>query len=98
LFPNALAFRYRLSVIGIIEPALNDLIGLIGMIIEQHALKRIIVHRAKLSGVFYGYEKISSRKSALGEYGAVAIHREMSLNNCPAIPSIRTINRILKRQ
>jgi hypothetical protein len=33
----------------------------------------------------------------LGEYGAVAIHREMSLNNCPAIPSIRTINRILKR-
>jgi hypothetical protein len=36
-------------------------------------------------------------KSALGEYGAVAIHREMSLQNCPAIPSIRTINRILKR-
>ena len=36
-------------------------------------------------------------KSDLGEYGAVAIHREMSLKNCPVIPSIRTINRILKR-
>jgi hypothetical protein len=33
----------------------------------------------------------------LGEYGAVAIRREMSLNDCPVIPSIRTINLILKR-
>ncbi|MDR1478653.1 MAG: hypothetical protein LBJ00_06895, partial [Planctomycetaceae bacterium] len=36
-------------------------------------------------------------KSALGEHGAVAIHREMSLKNCNVSPSIRTINLILKR-
>ncbi|MDR2642424.1 MAG: hypothetical protein LBC74_06480 [Planctomycetaceae bacterium] len=28
----------------------------------------------------------------MGEYGAVAIHREMSLNHCPVIPSIRVAN------
>jgi hypothetical protein len=33
-------------------------------------------------------------QSALGEHGAVAIHREMSLNNCPVVPSISTVRSI----
>ncbi|MDR3197328.1 MAG: hypothetical protein LBU34_05610 [Planctomycetaceae bacterium] len=41
--------------------------------------------------------KTLQKESALGEYGAAAIHREMSLHCCPFIPSIRTINRILQR-
>jgi hypothetical protein len=41
--------------------------------------------------------KFLKKKSVLGEYGGKAINREMSLQNCPCIPSIRTINLILKR-
>ncbi|MDR2117688.1 MAG: hypothetical protein LBP87_15025, partial [Planctomycetaceae bacterium] len=37
-------------------------------------------------------------KSALGEYGAQAIIREMESKNCPCIPALRTINLILKRE
>jgi hypothetical protein len=44
-----------------------------------------------------GLRKYLKAKSALGEYGAKAIYREMSDKNCPVIPSLRTINLILKR-
>jgi transposase len=37
-------------------------------------------------------------KSTLGEYGAQAIYREMQSKKCPFIPSLRTINLVLKRQ
>ena len=36
--------------------------------------------------------------SALGEYGAEAIHREMTQRRCEQIPTARTINRILERR
>ena len=36
--------------------------------------------------------------SALGEYGADAIHREMVRRDCEEIPTPRTINRILDRR
>jgi hypothetical protein len=36
--------------------------------------------------------------SALGEYGAEAIHREMTQRRCEQIPATRTINRILQRR
>ena len=36
--------------------------------------------------------------SALGEYGAEAIHREMTQRGCQQIPTTRTINRILDRR
>ncbi len=36
--------------------------------------------------------------SALGEYGAEAIHREMTRQRCPEIPTLRTINYILERR
>ena len=36
-------------------------------------------------------------RSALGEYGAVAIHRELQAKQLPACPSVRTIGRILQR-
>jgi hypothetical protein len=36
-------------------------------------------------------------ESALGEYGAEAIHRAMVSFDCPVIPAIRTINSILQR-
>ena len=62
MFPGDLAFRYRLSVIGISEPVISDLIVLIGRIIEQHVLKRIIVHQVKWNVVFCEPEKILSRK------------------------------------
>jgi hypothetical protein len=35
--------------------------------------------------------------SALGEFGAEAIHRAMAADGCGQIPSIRTINNVLKR-
>jgi hypothetical protein len=37
-------------------------------------------------------------KSVLGEYGAQAIYREMQSQKCPFIPSLWTINLVLKRQ
>jgi hypothetical protein len=36
--------------------------------------------------------------SALGEYGAVAIHRALGPRGAPAVPSVRTIGRVLKRR
>jgi len=36
--------------------------------------------------------------SALGEYGAEAIHRELTQRGCQQIPTTRTINRILDRR
>ena len=36
--------------------------------------------------------------SALGEYGAEAIHREMTRQRCPEVPALRTINDILERR
>lgn len=36
--------------------------------------------------------------SALGEYGAEAIHREMTRQRCGRIPTVRTINNILERR
>jgi len=36
--------------------------------------------------------------SALGEYGAEAIHRELTQRDCQRIPTTRTINRILDRR
>ena len=36
-------------------------------------------------------------RSALGEYGAPAIHRELQAQSTPALPAIRTIGRILAR-
>jgi transposase-like protein len=37
-------------------------------------------------------------RSALGEYGAAAIRREMEIRKIQACPSIRTIGRILERR
>jgi transposase-like protein len=36
-------------------------------------------------------------RSALGEHGAVAIHRELQAKELPSCPSVRTIGRILQR-
>jgi hypothetical protein len=36
--------------------------------------------------------------SVLGEYGAVAIHAELSARRVPEVPSVRTIHRILERR
>jgi hypothetical protein len=60
--PNGLVFLYRLSIVVLHGQAINVLIELIGTIIVQHALTRIIVHQTKLSDVFCEHEKISNRK------------------------------------
>ena len=67
---------------------------------KDHRTTRTQTHNrtsSKVERCILRTRKNLKSKSDLGEYGAVVIHREMSLQNCPVIPSIRTINRILKR-
>jgi hypothetical protein len=67
---------------------------------NDHCTTRDHTHNrtpAKVECCILQIRKNLKAKSALGEYGAVAIQREMKLRNCPVVPSISTINLILKR-
>jgi hypothetical protein len=86
-----------LYVIGKSELVLGVLIELTGMTVVQHATKLLIVLLWKSSKIFLRIRKNLKEGSVLGEYGTVAIHREMSLQKSPVVPSIRTINLSLQR-
>lgn len=51
-----------------------------------------------IESLVLGIRRDLKEKSALGEYGAVAISREMKKRRVKSAPSIRTIGRILERR
>lgn len=66
---------------------------------DQPSGRRVAANRTakEVEGVVLALRRELKETSALGEYGAETIRREMVGRRCLAIPSVRTINRILKR-
>ena len=53
---------------------------------------------ARLEGLILRVRKELKDRSALGEYGAAAIHRELLRRHLQDVPCVRTIGRILERR
>jgi putative transposase len=66
---------------------------------DQPSGRRIAANRTpkEVERLVLALRRELKETSALGEHGAETIRGEMVRRRCPAIPSVRTINRILKR-
>lgn len=64
---------------------------------RSHAPRRVCRTATDIEAVVLSTRSRLKEQSALGEYGAVAIQRELIEQRIAAVPSVRTIGRILER-
>jgi Homeodomain-like domain len=66
-----------------------------GQLSRPHRTRRT---DASLEDLVLQVRQALQEQSDLGEFGAVAIHRELTARRCSSLPSVRTIGRILARR